>query len=123
MKDFKLPLMAAMSTAMLAGCTPGGDPAAFKICVDSHFTRVDDRLCDADDKQRGQGGGFVSYRWYYMRQGTGAPGVGAMPSDGSLSPAEADSSYARASTAGESISRGGFGSSAGHSGGGGDAGE
>jgi hypothetical protein len=82
-----------------------------------------DRLCDADQQLGSHGSGFVSYRWYYMRQGTGAPVVGGTPSGGSLSPAEADSSYARASLAGESVSRGGFGDSAGHSGGAGDAGE
>jgi hypothetical protein len=115
LKELKLPLMAAMSTAMLAGCSPsGGDHAALKVCVDRYYTRVDDRRCEDDDQRRAHGSGFAFYRWYYLPSGAGAPPIGVNPSRGSLSPAAPESSYSVASPAGESVSRGGFGASAGH---------
>ena len=113
MKEFKLPLMAAMSTAMLAGCSPSaGDHVWRKVCVDSYYTRVDDRRCEDDERQRA-GGASIFYHWYYLPAGGGAPPVGGNPSRGSLSPAAPEASYSVASPAGEAVSRGGFGASAG----------
>ncbi len=114
MKEFKLPLMAAMSTAMLAGCSPsGGNHASLKVCVDGYYTRVDDRRCEG-------GAGFASYHWYYLANGGGAPPIGGNPSQGSLSPAPGGA-YFVASPAGEAVSRGGFGASGGSAGHGGDS--
>ncbi len=115
MKDFKLPLMAALSTALLAACSPGGDRhRLIKVCVDRLYTRVADPRCLEGDG---------AYTWYYISGGA-APPLGGTSSGGSLMPAGPVSSYSLATASGEVVSRGGFGSSAGDAFGhaGGDAG-
>jgi hypothetical protein len=109
--------MAAVSTAMLAGCSPGGEEhARTKVCVDRTFTRVDDRICDDEDRRHGHG--FAPFHaWYYIPAGRTPPAVGGTPAGGSLAPSEPASSYSRAPATAEGISRGGFGSSAAHAGG------
>lgn len=117
MKDFKLPLMAAVSTAMLAGCSPGGEEhARTKVCVDRYYTRVDDRICDDEDRRQ-QHGIASSHGWYYIPMGRTPPPVGGTPAGGSLTPSDPPSSYSRAPATAEAISRGGFGNSAAHAGG------
>jgi hypothetical protein len=114
--DFTLPLVAAMSTALLAACSPGGDRhRLIKVCVDRLYTRVADLRCLEEDG---------SYTWYYISAGGAAPPLGGTPSGGSLMPAAPASSYSIAAASGEAVSRGGFGSSAGDASGhgGGDAG-
>jgi hypothetical protein len=115
LKDFKLPLVAAMSTALLAACSPGGDRhRLIKVCVDRLYTRVADPRCLEGDG---------AYTWYYISGGV-APPLGGTSSGGSLMPAAPASSYSIATASGEAVSRGGFGSSAGEASGhgGGDAG-
>lgn len=118
MHDLKLPLMAAVSSALLAGCSPGGPPR--KVCVDGMMTRVDDRRCDDEDRSHVGG----SYFWYYLPERRSVVGVGGVASGGSFVPDESVGVYARASAAGEdAVARGGFGRSAGEAEGHGGSGE
>ncbi|WP_353205586.1 hypothetical protein [Sphingomonas sp.] len=113
-----LPLTSAVAAALLAsGCGPSRSVADtdVAVCRDASGKRVEDVRCA---RSGGGGGGLAmaGFAWYYLGRGSTVPRVGEALAGGSSSP-RAGVGYARASSA--TVSRGGFGSSAHASGGGG----
>lgn len=106
-----LPITAAMAGALLTGaCSSSSDVAErdLAICRDASGRRVADSGCGTG---HAGGGGF-----YYLGRGARVPAIGEPVEGGSATP-RAGTSYARASAA--TVSRGGFGASAGEGGEGG----
>lgn len=108
-----LPITSAMATALLAGaCGPSQDVANsdVAVCRNAAGFRIDDSYC-----LRGGSGGSGGGSWYYLSRGSTVPQPGGALSGGYTAP-QAGVGYARASSA--TVSRGGFGMSAGGFGGG-----
>ncbi len=110
-----LPLTSAVAVALLAsGCGPSRSVADtdVAVCRDTGGKRVDDAQCG----RTGGHAAMAGVAWYYLARGSTVPRLGEALAGGSTSP-RAGVGYARASSA--TVSRGGFGSSAHASGGGG----
>jgi hypothetical protein len=111
-----LPLTSAVAAALLAGaCSPsqGIADTDVAVCRDAGGRRTADAECARGTNGRSGGGGSAG--WYYLSRGSTVPQVGEAVAGGSTSPS-AGVGYARASSA--TVSRGGFGGSAGGDGGG-----
>ena len=106
MPKFDLPLVTAVSSAMLAltGC---GDSLRVdrptQICVGEQDRRVPDTYCEPANN----GGGHF-YRWYYYSRGGLLPQMGDPARGGGLYPVSGGV-YSRAPS--PAVTRGGFGSS------------
>ncbi len=120
MRNFKLPLVAAVSTAMLGAalltaCGPAGDSYSTasswttdrptQACVDNQGRRIQDEQCTNRSLYHGSGYPY----WYYLSRGGTVPPYGSVVTGGSRQPI-AGTAYTR-SAAVESavVSRGGFG--------------
>jgi hypothetical protein len=114
-----LGMTGVLASALLTGCTPGGDviDADYaKVCRDNQTNnRVEDVNCDSSDA-RSSG----HFGWYFLPMGVGGsrttrsiPGVGTPLSGGVTSiPSTATSKSGTPSKGSSSVSRGGFGGSA-----------
>jgi hypothetical protein len=128
-RKFDLPIVAAVSTAMLsvASCGPNTSNNSgwtaeqnTKVCADGQNGRVLDFNCASG------GGGAGGARWIYVGRGGYIPPVGSTLTNGWTGPTGvgANLSGSNFASAGESfshassISRGGFGGFGGHGGGG-----
>jgi hypothetical protein len=114
-----LGVTALLSSALLTGCSPDGDviDADYaKVCQDkTSQERAEDDRCSEDGVRSGV------YGWYFLAMGTGRrsiPAVGSGLSGGTTSiPSGATSRAGVAPDGASSVSRGGFGSSNGSTGG------
>ena len=114
-----LGVTALLSSALLTGCSPDGDviDADYaKVCQDkTSQERAEDDRCSDDGVRSGV------YGWYFLPMGSGSrsiPAVGAGLSGGTTSvPSGATSRSGVAPDGASSVSRGGFGSSNGSTGG------
>ncbi|MBQ1498305.1 MAG: hypothetical protein IIZ38_08320 [Sphingomonas sp.] len=112
--DFSvLKVTAATSAALLASGCGGGQLVAnqpTQLCVDAGGRRIADASCGGGRGGGGLGGGHA----YYVGRGQRVPEMGEVARGGSIRPS-AGVSYSSASRG--SVSRGGFGRSAGFHGG------
>ena len=100
-----------LASAMMTGCTPGGeviDADYAKACQDKRSEiRVEDNHCSED----GRAGGY--YGWYFYQTGGGTvPPVGSKLTGGTTTPPAAGKSVKSAPSKGGTVARGGFGTSA-----------
>jgi hypothetical protein len=113
-KKFDLPLMAAVSTAMLAltGCSSDGVVAdqPTRFCVGRDDVRVDEMFCNPETNRDG------FYHWYYLSRGGRIPYMGGYAHGGGYY--SSGGSYSSPPATASGTIRGGFGSSAHSSGGG-----
>lgn len=113
-----LPITSAVATALLVGaCGPSAQVATSDValCRDAGGLRTADANCARGGIGHGGGGHGGGYGWYYVARGSAVPREGEALAGGSSAP-RAGVGYARASSA--TVSRGGFGGSAGEGGGG-----
>lgn len=114
-----LGVTALLSSALLTGCSPDGeviDADYAKVCQDrTTEERAEDDRCSDDGVRSGV------YGWYFLPMGSGSrsiPAVGSGLAGGTTSvPSGATSRSGVAPDGASSVSRGGFGSSNGTTGG------
>ena len=99
-----------LASAMLTGCTPGGeviDADYAQVCKDRrNETRVEDNNCS----EEGRSGGY--YGWYFYQSGTAVPPVGSSARGGVDSVPAGKVAKSGTPSKGGTVSRGGFGTSA-----------
>jgi hypothetical protein len=109
-RKLALTVTGLLASAMMTGCTPGGDviDADYaQICKDNrNETRVEDNHCS----QEGRSGGY--YGWYFYQSGSTVPGVGSPARGGVTSIPGGTTAKSGTPSKGGTVSRGGFGNSA-----------